>query len=80
MYSLLFQFSNQQATNKSRIFSLSPLKYHCKAATLINNVQVLSDARIPARIWDFQEEKEEEKEMGKFLVVCGSDLISCLDY
>lgn len=32
-------------------------------------------AGIPCRIWDLQGEKEEEKEMGKFLMAwCGSDL------
>lgn len=69
MYSF-FSFSSFQikATNKSHLFSLSPPKYYCKAATLISNTEVLSDAGIPARIWDFQGEKEEEKEMGKFLV------------
>lgn len=35
---------------------------------LISNAQVFSHVGIPARIWDFQGEKEEEKEMGKFLM------------
>jgi len=59
-------FKPKQQT--SYLFSLSPLKYNCKAATLLSNTEVLSDTGICARIWDFQREKKEEKEMGKFLM------------